>query len=142
MTGCDVIEHWDDTDYSGPGGRLDQIDQLIQGFMETYGFDGTEVGEQAGLMDDEGVPAWYDPDSNTIFFDPDYLAGDSITPNEAVYLAIHESIHAMDILEDGSLDVTETAVAAAAFNLAQNETDDCQSEEPDSSGGGGNTGGW
>jgi hypothetical protein len=88
------------------------------------------------------VPARYDPDSNTIYFDADYLAGDEISPDEAVYLGIHEAIHAMDALEDGSIDVPESAVAAAAYHLAQNETDDCQSEEPESSGGGGNTGDW
>jgi hypothetical protein len=87
------------------------------------------------------VPARYDPDSNTIYFDSEYLAGEDITPDEAVYLGIHEAIHAMDALEDGSLDVGESAVASAAFALARDDTDDCQSEEPES-GAGGDTGGW
>jgi len=142
MSGCDVIEYWNDTAFSGPGGRLDQLDQLIQEFMGSYGFDGAEVREQAGLMNDEGVPARYDPDSNSIFFDSDYLAGDSITPDEAVNLAIHEALHAMDALEDGGLDVTEGDVATAAFYMGLSETDDCECVQPDSNGDGGNTGDW
>jgi hypothetical protein len=140
-TGCDIIADWNDSAHSGEGGRLDQLDGLIQDFMHEYGFGGAEVGELPGLFEDEGVPAKYDPDSNTIFFDPDYLAGDSITPDEAVYLGIHEAIHAMDVLEDGGLDVGESAVAAAAFGLAADQTDECQSEEPES-GAGGDTGEW
>lgn len=142
MSGCDVIENWDDTAFSGPGGRLDQLEGLVDEFMGRYGFDGSNVQEQPGLMDDEGVPARYDPGSNTIFFDSDYLAGDQVTPDEAVYLAYHESIHAMDALEDGGIDVGEAATAASAFELARDDTDDCQSEEPESGGGTGDTGGW
>ena len=140
-TGCDIIEDWEDTDYSGPGGRFEQLSDFIDSFMERYGF-ASEVAEQPGLMDDEGVPAHYDPDSNTIFLDPDYFASEDISPDEAINLAIHESIHAMDVLEDGSLDVPEGEVARAAFHLGQNETDDCESVEPTSGAGNGNTGGW
>ena len=142
MNGCDVIEDWDDTEFSGPGGRLGQLEGLIDEFMGRYGFAGSDVMEQHGLMDDEGVPARYDPDSNTIYFDADYLAGSDITPDEAVYLAYHESIHAMDALEDGGIDVGEAAVAKAAYELARNDTDDCESEEPESGGDTGDTGGW
>ena len=84
MSGCDIIEDWNESDHSGPGGRLEQLDEMIQEFMASYGFGGAEVGEQSGLMEDEGVPARYDPDSNTIYFDADYLAGDEITTTVSV----------------------------------------------------------
>jgi Zn-dependent membrane protease YugP len=140
VSACDVIEKWDETAYSGEGGRLDQLGDIVKETMESYGFDGVDVQEESGLMDDEGVPARYDPDDNTIYFDPDYLAGDSITPDEGVYLAMHEAIHAMDYLEDRELDVGEAEVASIAFGMSGEATDDCQSL-PDSSGTT-DTGGW
>lgn len=141
MSACDIIEQWDEAAFSGEGGRLDLIGDLVNETMETYGFETVPVAEWPGLMDTEYVPAKWDPDTKTIYFDPDYLASGELSSDEAVNLAIHESIHAMDELEDGELQVTEGQVAATAFSMYKNAVGDCQSEPPES-GAGSDTGGW
>jgi len=149
MSVCDLIENWDETAFSGEGGRLDQIQDIVNEIMESYGFEGVDVVEMPGLMDSDAVAAMYDPSSvngsdiGMIYVDPDYLAGNEITAKEAVYLAIHESIHAMDAQEDGELDIGELDVVGTAFGMTGDATDDCDSEPPESRGDdGGDTGGW
>ena len=123
MVDCSIIESWEGTSNDD---RVEAVMEVINDALEAWGFEPVNHNDDRDDSEDGplGPPLGeYDPDSDGIWFDPDFI--DQADAEEVLNIALHEAVHAAEDRVGFSIEHVQVYNLGSA--LSQQLFEGCQS---------------